>query len=119
MLEKFEVEFEFMEKWGRFAKADYLQAYLYILYIWKKDEKMLSVSELAKKLDMDKDLAENAIDFWITAGVFQKKGRGYAFSDKVTSPPKDETSVKNEAKERFRARPSYVLPHGTDNQLPY
>ena len=33
MSDTFKIKFDFMEKWGRFAKAEYLQIYLFILYI--------------------------------------------------------------------------------------
>lgn len=109
MSQQFEIEFEFMEKWGRFAKAEYLQTYLYILYIWNKDQKILPVSEVAKKLGMDKDLVENAVDFWITAGIFEKRGRGYGIlansEDKKISQA---TGKKAESRERLRQRPSYT-----------
>ena len=108
MPQRFEIEFEFMEKWGRFAKEEYLQVYLYILYIWNKDQRLIPVSEVAKKLSMDKDLVENAVDFWITAGVFQKRGRGYdvltSGKDKLTG---EINETKNTGRERLRERPSY------------
>ena len=54
MKSSFEIQFEFMEKWGRFAKAEYLQIYLFVLYIWKKDNCILDISEIAKKLDISR-----------------------------------------------------------------
>lgn len=107
MSEKFEIKFEFMENWGRFARAEYLQVYLYILYIWKKTEKLLTVSEIAKKLDKDKDMIENAVDFWITVGVFEKKGRGYAFADCDSTMTDDAQCINTEKRHRLRKRPSY------------
>ncbi len=108
MPQGFEIEFEFMEKWGRFAKAEYLQVYLYILYIWNKDQKIPPVSETSKKLGMDKDLVENAVDFWITAGVFEKKGRGYGILTGGENKPTGETDErKKSGRERLRQRPSY------------
>ncbi len=103
MNNSFEIKFDFMEKWGRFAKGEYLQIYLYILYVWEKDKKILPISELAKKLDKDRDVVENAIDFWITADVLTKSGRSYEISD-----GESKTANKQEkAKSSLRERPSY------------
>ncbi len=108
MQNKFEIEFEFMEKWGRFAKAEYLQIYLYMLYIWEKDQKTLTISEIAKKMDKDKDMVENALDFWITAEVVCKKGRGYTFEGAgQISKKSNEKAATKDSKAGLRARPSY------------
>ena len=107
MSEKFEIKFEFMEKWGRFAKAEYLQVYLYILYIWEKDKKLLPAGEVAKKISMDKTLTENAIDFWITAGVFEKRGRGYSIAEDLSVDVSKQSKEENSAKLNLRTRPSY------------
>ena len=105
MSDRFEIEFRFMEKWGRFAKAEYLQVYLYILYIWNKDKKVPSVKELAKKLDKTEDSIENAIEFWLTAGTLKKSGRGFAVVSMDESM--DASSDKDLAKSNLRVRPSY------------
>lgn len=108
MSQKFEIEFEFMEKWGRFARAEYLQVYLYILYIWNKDENLPTISELAKKLDKDKDMIENAVDFWITAGVLSKKGRDYELGMQGIGDVAANTINKEKSsKSGLRVRPSY------------
>lgn len=108
MKNSFEVKFEFMENWGRFAKAEYLQIYLYILYIWEKDKKIPTVSELAKKLDRHKDAVENAIDFWITAGVLEKNGKGYIISIEGKTGSKSNKKNKGASKSGLRERPSYT-----------
>lgn len=103
---KFEIEFDFMEKWGRFAKAEYLQTYLYILYRWNKEGKVPSVSEIARKLDKDKERIESAVDFWITAEVFEKSGSGYALCSEVNSDDGNKPSKRSKSA-ALRERPSY------------
>ncbi len=108
MNNSFEIKFDFMENWGRFAKGEYLQIYLYILYIWEKDKKVPTAAELAKKLDKERDAVDNAIDFWITAGLLLKKGNSYSISteeDVKTSPDKKNKST---SKSGLRERPSYT-----------
>ncbi len=104
----FEIKFDFMEKWGRFAKGDYLQIYLYILYIWEKDKKTPTIAELAKKLDRDHDVIENAIDFWITAGVLTKCGRGYSISTEENAQKVSNKKDRGTSKSGLRERPSYT-----------
>ncbi len=108
MNNSFEVKFDFMENWGRFAKGEYLQIYLYILYIWEKDKTLPSVSELAKKLDKDKDVIENAIDFWITAGVLTKSGKGYIISTEENKKTVSNKKDRGASKSNLRVRPSYT-----------
>lgn len=107
MSEKFEIKFGFMEKWGRFAKAEYLQVYLFILYISEKDKKLPTVAQLAKKLDKDKDVIENAIEFWITAGVLLKKGSGYVLLNDEDAENTVANNTKVVNKPRIGTRPSY------------
>ena len=108
MSKGFEIEFKFMERWGRFAKAEYLQIYLYILYIWEKDKTVLSVSEIAQKLDKKERTVESALDFWITEEVLVKKGEGYAFAGTATLGEVKKTEDKGKTlKSGLRSRPSY------------
>lgn len=106
MAGKFEIKFDFMEKWGRFARAEYLQVYLYILYIWTKDKKVPTEKELAKKLDKDLTSIENALDFWVTAEVLEKTKSGYIVCDS-SEKTKKETKDKESKNGGLRARPSY------------
>ncbi len=108
MNNSFEVKFDFMENWGRFAKGEYLQIYLYILYIWEKDKKILSASELAKKLDKDYAVVENAIEFWITAGVLSKNGRGYNISTEENEKTTPNIKSAGTSKSGLRERPAYT-----------
>ncbi len=107
MNNSFEIKFDFMENWGRFAKGEYLQVYLYILYIWEKDKKIPIAAELAKKLDRDRDTIENAIDFWITAGVLQKHGKSYIIASEKTIQEVNKKSS-GASKSGLRERPSYT-----------
>ena len=41
MKQSFELEFEFMEKWGRFAKPEYLQIFLYTYMLYRKNNSVV------------------------------------------------------------------------------
>ncbi len=108
MKDSFEVKFEFMENWGRFAKGEYLQIYLYILYTWERDKKVPAVSELAKKLDKPCDAVENAIDFWVTAGALKKQGKTYIVLSQESIKAAEDKKDKAVLKTSQRVRPSYT-----------
>ncbi len=103
MKKGFEIEFAFVEKWGRLAKGEYLKIYLYALSNYKKNGTVLSPADISKKLHISLDEVLLAIDFWITAEVLKEKGDGYAFCD-------NEEPEKREAKDikaHLRKRPAY------------
>ncbi len=108
----FELEFSFVEKWGRLAKAEYFRIYVYILSNYKKNGKLLTVDEIAKKLHIKKEEAADAIDFWITAELLSECGEdGYAFSEEIKKsnvPVEKKKTVREAAAARLGARPSYT-----------
>ncbi|MBO4941569.1 MAG: DnaD domain protein [Clostridia bacterium] len=104
MKKSFEIEFAFVEKWGRLAKGEYLRIYLYALSNYKKNGTVLSPADISKKLHISLDEVLLAIDYWIAAEVLLEKGDGYAFCG-------DEEPYKRETKElktQLRKRPSYT-----------
>jgi len=100
----FELEFAFVEKWGRLADAEYLRIYIYALSNYKKSGKILSIETISKKLHISPETVEDAIDFWITAEVLLADGNGYAFE--YIEKPEGETKTPS-AITRLRTRPSY------------
>ncbi len=104
----FELTFDFVEKWGRFAKPEYLQIYIYILSSFKKNGSILSNEEISKRLHVTLDNVMAALDFWITAEVLVQTDDGYAFaeSDKKFSHQASKKSVSDKSG-KFRVRPSY------------
>ncbi len=101
----FELEFSFVEKWGRLARAEYLQIYIYALSCFKKNGKVLSVDDISKKLHLSRDAVLEAIDFWVTAEVLDGDGEDYTFpGERKATEKKSKTS----AAARLRTRPSYT-----------
>jgi len=103
MATAFEIEFEFMEKLGRFAKPEYLQIYLYSLCHWKKESVVLTRAQLAQKLDKKTKTVQGAIDYWMSVGILTEDGEEYAFSDGSTPKPVTKTS----ARLAYGTKPSY------------
>ncbi|MBE7031543.1 MAG: DnaD domain protein [Ruminococcaceae bacterium] len=110
MSEVFEIRFDFVEKWGRFAKPEYLQIYLYILSQYKKTGKMPKPAAVAKKLEKELDTIEAALEFWATAGEMVETDGGFVFAEDAPKPKlKAKTeSIEKDTASKFRTRPSYA-----------
>ncbi|MBQ9757100.1 MAG: DnaD domain protein [Clostridia bacterium] len=106
MKKGFEIEFSFVEKWGRLAKAEYLRVYIYALSNFKKSGVVMSPQEISKKLHIGCDEVLDAIDFWITAEVLKEDAAGYAFGDEKEAS--FETVKTQPLKAHLRKRPSYT-----------
>ncbi len=100
----FELEFSFVEKWSKLANAEFFRIYVYALSNFKKSGKVLSVDEISKKLRINRETVEAAIEFWIIAEVIWEDGTGYSFSR-----PGDGESSRGAASNttNLRVRPSY------------
>ncbi|MBR2916220.1 MAG: DnaD domain protein, partial [Clostridia bacterium] len=103
MAEKFELGFDFVEKWGRFAKPEYFRIYVYILSKYKKDKTIFSFDELAEILDIKANKVKGAIEYWQAEGFLNIEGNSYVFTK---NPSKEEK--KSEIKARVSSRPSYT-----------
>lgn len=102
----FELEFSFVEKWGRLASGEYLKIYIYALSCFKKNGKVLSVDDISKKLHISRDDVLDAIDFWVTAEVLEGDGEDYTFPGERKATEKK--SKPTSAAARLRTRPSYT-----------
>lgn len=110
MNDGFEIKYDFVEKWGRFAKPEYLQVYLYILCCSKRDGSIPDTGTIAKRLHIEKEAAEAALDFWTTADILAETDGGYVFTDGASGDSKNaakKTEKKQSASGRYRTRPSY------------
>lgn len=98
----FEISFDFVEKWGRFAKPEYLKIYIYILAKYKKDKTTYSPSELSEVLDVKLSKINAALEYWAMEGLICATENGYIFSD---SEPKKSRDI---PRPTLSQRPSYV-----------
>ncbi len=105
MSKSFELKCSFVEKWGRIAKAEYFQIYIYALSNFKKSGKVMKAADIAKKLHLDVDVVSDAIEFWITAEILEECGDEYTFPEEGKAIDKKEKP--QSSKSQFRERPSY------------
>ncbi len=102
MAKGFEIDFDFVEKWGRFAKPEYFRIYIYILSKYKKDNTTYTFSELAEILDIRETKVRGAIEYWAMEGFLAISENSYIFTDGT----KKETL--GEVKAMMSSRPSYT-----------
>ncbi len=102
----FELDFSFVEKWGKLACAEYFRIYIFALSSYRKNGKILKEEELAKSLHISCETVVEAIDFWVTAEVLEEDEKGYRFA-KGSAGKKAEKPEKKSVSERLRMRPSY------------
>ncbi len=80
MSDGFEIDFDFIEKWGRFAKPEYFRIYLYILGKYKKDKTTYTTKELAEILDIKEIKVKGAFEYWAMEGFLTLTADSYIFT---------------------------------------
>ncbi len=107
----FELDFDFVEKWGRFAKPEYFRIYVYILSKYKKDNTTYTMPELAEILDIKETKVRGALEYWEAEGFIVLSGQGYIFADDI---PKKSSG---EIKAALSSRPSYTQTEITSAEV--
>lgn len=64
------ISFDFIDKYVRFTKPEYIQVYLYVKYILKKQGEIPSAEMIAKALDISQGKAEFILEYWSSRGEF-------------------------------------------------
>ncbi len=82
------ISFDFIDKYVRFTKPEYIQVYLYIKYSLKKQGEIPSAEEISKALDISQGKAEFILEYW--------SGRGEIFDDteEASAKPSDAQKMK-------------------------
>lgn len=76
MNDKVLLPFDFIEKYVRFTKPEYIQIYLYMKYCFEKNGAVPSAAEMAKALDISPGRVEFVTEYWISRGEIQKSDGG-------------------------------------------
>lgn len=73
--------FDFIEKYVRFAKPEYIRLYIYIRYRYEKDGQVPGYKDIARALGILPDEAEFIIEYWESRGEIIKDGDAIIFTD--------------------------------------
>lgn len=96
---------DFIEKYVRFSNPEYIQVYLYALYLYNKEGVVPSNERLAEELPVTPDRIKFIQSFWISQGVLGRDDQGELFfaEEEAEKPKRGRTRVRESAK----MRPSY------------
>jgi len=99
------VSYDFIDKYVRFTKPEYIQVYLYARYCTEKDGVFPSAKQVADALDISDAKAEFIFEFWATQNQFVATKNGYQINDTKAAPLKQEAI--SDRKRIQSAKPSY------------
>ncbi len=101
------VSYEFIDKYVRFTKPEYIQIYLYVSYIFKKDGVFPTPAETAKALGVSEAKAEFAFEYWESRDEFIQEEGVYSLKGEEM-PEKTQKAVKKSKTSRvLSSKPSY------------
>lgn len=107
MSDGFELEYDFVERWGRLSSPENFRIYIYLFMRYQKDGSVLSAEEAAAKLRIKPQDIKDALEFWETAGCITLCENSYKFANCKKSSSAE--SKKNATKKaHLRMRPSYT-----------
>lgn len=101
------ISFDFIDKYVRFTKPEYVQVYLYIKYIAEKDGKVPSADDIAKALDISPAKAEFILEYWTSRGEIEYRGKKYYILDEGTPVAKNDVTKTQRIKQIKSSKPAY------------
>ncbi len=109
-MKSFSVSYDFVEKYVRFSKPEYIQVYLYLQYLVDRDGTFPSKQQISQDLDIAPEHVDFILDFWVSRGELLRTGTEYAFlapSGQTTIPPQKKPDIV--ASPKRSTRPSYSM----------
>ncbi len=113
-METFSISYEFVEKYVRFSKPEYIQVYLYLKYRADRDGKIPHAEQIARELDLRPEHVGFILDFWVSRGELMCEGDVYGFPESGEAKPcqtavkKEKTGKTGRSGQRLH-RPSYTM----------
>ena len=106
-MENISISFEFIDKYVRFTKPEYIQVYLYIKYAAEKDGAVPSADKLAKALDISPAKAEFILEYWASRGELLYGEGGYSYSGEENTKERRESTKTQRIKQIKSSKPAY------------
>ncbi len=110
MNDRIMISFDFIDKYVRFTKPEYIQVYLYVIYKAQKDGIFPSAKDVAAALDISVARAEFIFEFWTSRGEFIYKDGVYFVSASTSASisAQDKASSKTKMMRKIlSSKPSY------------
>lgn len=107
MSDSISLSFDFIDKYVRFTKPEYIQVYLYIKYILQKDGGVPSAQDISKALDMPAAKAEFVLEYWASRGELSFSENGYSLSESSAQSDSRREQRRQKTKRILSSKPSY------------
>lgn len=106
------VSYDFIDKYVRFTKPEYLQVYLYVKYRTEKDGEFPTAEDVAAALDMSCARIGFILEYWASRGELVAVDGGYDIScdihNEIPEKPKKKKAEGRASTQKIRAqRPAY------------
>lgn len=107
------LSFEFVDKYVRFAKPEYVQVYIYVKYCVEKNGVFPTAEEVSSALDIRPAKIEFVFEYWTSQGQFVNESGGYSLKETELDGKKKmsrtaENNAKRDMVKRVRSmKPSY------------
>ncbi len=108
---------DFVEKYVRFTKPEYLQVYIYTKYCMEKGEKFPSAEEISLALDILPARAEFIIEYWVSQGEYILENGTYSIKKDKNAPVVEEKPTEKEAKKSLIQRVRSMKPSYSQTEI--
>lgn len=109
-MENFPISYDFVEKYVRFSKPEYIQQYIYVKYFIHKNNRFPSRAEISGALGVSESQVEFTLAYWVSCGEIICNDGEYSLPDDNKSVEIKKTSAprKSDTKRKL-TRPSYTM----------
>lgn len=102
------LSFDFLDKYVRFSRPEYLQVYLYIKYCFEKDGYVPPPEEISRAMDIPAARAEFVIEYWLSRGELTEDGGRLTVAEGNTSAAPQTTASYTQRLQHLRStKPAY------------
>ena len=101
------ISFDFIDKYVRFTKPEYIQVYLYVCYRVEADGLFPSADEVAAALDISSGKAEFIFEYWASRNEFISSADGYSLNKGSDNSKKPADTKPQKIKRILSSKPSY------------
>lgn len=101
------ISFDFIDKYVRFTKPEYIQVYLYVCYRVEADGTFPSADEVAAALDISAAKAEFVFEYWASRNEFISSDDGYSLNKSSNNSKKSVDTKPQKIKRILSSKPSY------------
>lgn len=108
---------DFIEKYVRFTKPEYLQVYIYIKYLVTKGKSFPTAEDLATALDILPARAEFILEYWVSCGEFICSGGTYSIKEEKGAPSGEDKVTEKASRRNLVQRVRSMKPAYSQEEI--